>query len=323
MEINMEPLISVIVPIYNIESYIERCIQSLLRQTYNNLEIILIDDGSTDKSGAICDALSIKNDKVNVIHKVNGGSSDARNAGIKVAKGTIISFVDGDDEIDEQMYEKLIVNMDENSADIAMCRIKRIEDGREFVTREFVNEQSSALLTGTEAMELLFLDKIDCSVCVKIFKKELFQDIKFPIGKTNEDFAVLYRLFHRCKKISYIKDALYNYYCREGSVTKTSFNEKQFDKIDNCREMCIYVNDNVPRLKSVANYYFVLQTMYLLKTMILENIKGYEDHYILLRKIIKFNTKYILRTKYMNFKEKLMCLCLGWFPKIYKMKHMR
>ena len=316
----MEPMISIIVPVYNIASYIDRCIESLLAQTYSKIEVILVNDGSTDNSGLVCDTWSC-NKKIRVIHKANGGLSEARNIGIEMAKGEIISFIDGDDDIDTQMYEKLVKSMYENDADIAMCRIKRIENGQAFATREFITAGSSVVLTGQEAMKLLFLDKIDCSVCVKIFKKELFQDVCFPVGKTNEDFAVLYRLFYKCKRISYIEDTLYNYYYRDGSITKSTFNERQFDKIDNCLEMKEFIRNKIPNLITVANHYLLLQTMYLMKTMTIEKIGGYRNRYHSLRKIITINTLFILKSKYLTTKEKGIYLCLGWFPCLYRWKH--
>lgn len=315
-------VVSVIVPIYNIEKYIDRCVESIVAQTYQNLEIILVDDGSTDNSGLICDEWEKKDKRIEVIHKINGGLSDARNTGIEKSRGELVSFIDGDDEIDKEMYEKLVKVLYRNNADISMCRMKKIEPNREYPTREFLNDSDEIIFDGKEAMRFLLLDNIDCSVCLKVYRRKLFNELRFPFGKTNEDFAVLYKLFYRSKRIVYIQDILYFYYYRKQSITSSSFSIKQFDKLDNCLDMIAYISDNAPDIIDEARYYLLMQSMYLLKKLCLENMENqYDKRYKQLREILQSNSNELLNSKYLTVKEKAMYLCLAWFPMLYKIIH--
>lgn len=316
-------LISVIVPIYNIDRYIDRCVQSIVNQTYRDLEIILVDDGSSDNSGIVCDAWEKKDKRIKVIHKINGGASDARNMGIKQSRGELLSFVDGDDELNETMYEKLINAMLRTQTDISMCRMEKIEKTRKYPTRQFLKESEEAMIfSGKEAMRYLLQDKIDCSPCLRVYKRKLWDELRFPIGNTNEDFAVLYKVFDAANSIVYIPEILYHYYYRENSVTSAEFSEKQFDKIDNSLEMVDYVRKNTPELMLEARYYLVLQSTYLLKKICLDKMEQlYEQRYHQTRSLIRKNSINIFRMTWMPLKNKLMCLCLAWMPKLYRKIH--
>lgn len=315
-------LISVIVPVYNIEKFVERCIKSIIGQTYYNLEIILVDDGSKDLSGKICDIWKAKDPRIKVIHKKNGGLSDARNAGIEVANGRYCVFVDGDDEIHVEMIQRLYNILITTNAEISVCRIERIESNRRFITRAFDATCKYVEFDSVEAVEELFLDKMDCSACPKLYNKSLFEKIRFPKGKTNEDFAVMYKIFALAKKIVYIPDPLYFYFQREGSITTTEFNIRQFDKYENCIEMINYINKNMPQVIDEARFYLYRQTVYLLKTIYLRGLdKEYSQRCMQLRKTIMRGTLNILRCKWLPLKEKLMYLYIAFFPKIYVMCH--
>ena len=315
-------LISVIVPIYNIEEYVERCIESIEKQTFQNLEIILVDDGSDDSSGKICDELGQKDQRIKVIHKQNGGLSDARNAGIDVANGKYFVFIDGDDEIHIEMIERLYDKLINTKADISMCRIEKIEPNRRFVTRKFKEGKKYIELSSLEAIQELLLDRMDCSACPKLYSRNLFDKIRFPKGRTNEDFAVMYKIFSISKKIVYMPDLLYFYYQREGSITTTAFNTKQFDKYDNCIEMVEYITKNVPQAVKEAKFYLFRQTVYLLKTMCLERLnKEYPERFRQLRATIIAGMLNILECEWLPLKEKIMYLYIGFFPHIYMILH--
>lgn len=319
----MEPLISIIVPIYNVKDYIDRCVNSIIDQTYKNLEIILVDDGSIDGSSVICEKWKVSDSRIQTIHKKNGGLSDARNSGIEAAKGEYISFIDGDDEIDSKMIAKLYHAIITNQSEVAMCRMEKIEKNRKFVTREFPDSNNKEiLLSGTDAIRLLLLDKIDCSACLKLYHRSIFDSLRFPYGKTNEDFAIMYKVFHNVDTVAYISDILYHYYYRENSITSSEFSEKQFDKLENCYDMLAYIQEYEQDVIHEARHYMLRQSLYLLKTLIEKKIiYQYIARFDELRNNIKRNSVEIIFSKWLSLKEKGMYLCVAFFPFFYEHIH--
>ncbi|WP_051207492.1 glycosyltransferase family 2 protein [Butyrivibrio sp. AE3006] len=210
-------MISIIVPVYNIENYIDDCIQSLLRQTYDDVEIILVDDGSTDKSGVICDQYRSM-DIVRVFHKTNGGLSDARNYGIERAKGEILAFVDGDDLVHPQMYQIMENIMIKEDADIVSCSFLR--DDKDFCARKIDTNVIKYDIT-SQMGALRGEGTVSVYAWNKLYRRELFDDIKYPLGKLHEDEYVFHRLIHKCRKIVSIYEPLYFYRKRAGSIIDT------------------------------------------------------------------------------------------------------
>lgn len=222
----MNELISVVVPVYNVEKYLKRCIESILNQTYKNLEIILVDDGSKDKSGQICDEYSKKDERIKVIHKENGGLSDARNVGVENGLGKYICFIDSDDYIDVKFLENLYLIIKKYNADISVCCYKivyensnylKIEERREFKEEIWNKEQSYK--------ELLLFGKLENYIWNKLFKKSLFNGICFPNGKKMEDIGTTYLLLDKAKKIVKTNYVGYFYMQRKGSIM-SNLNEK-------------------------------------------------------------------------------------------------
>ena len=315
----MDDLISVIVPVYNIEIFVERCIKSIVEQTFKNLEIILVDDGSTDSSGDICDRWGKCDSRIKVIHKKNGGLSDARNCGLDIASGNYISFIDGDDFIDKDMYKDMLNYISKHECDICICGMCKTENGKEFVTRPYTYENIEFTILNSElAIKEVLNDKIDVSSCNKLYKRNIIGELRFPYGKTNEDFALIYKLFFFSKKIIIINKNYYRYIQREGSITTTKFNEKQFDKYYNCLEMIDFIKFNIPQLFNDAEQYLWYQTFCLLKTLYIKDIfKEYKKYDIELRGTLKSDTNRIIKCKKINFKEKLIYICISYFPKLY------
>ena len=209
------PQISVIVPVYRVEQYLRRCLDSIINQTYRNLEIILVDDGSPDSCGAICDAYAQKDPRIKVIHQKNGGVSAARNAGLDMASGSWIGWVDSDDWIEPDMYEYLIFYALQAKADIAVC--SRCEQYREKSVmrgwteeRRLNTEQALRLLLENNTMQNFLWDKL--------WRRELFERIRFPAGKTFEDIAVMHRLFEKAETVLCLPEAKYHYFQRPGSI---------------------------------------------------------------------------------------------------------
>lgn len=223
-------LISVIVPVYNIEKYIARCIESILKQSYKELEILLVDDGSTDSSGKICEAYARQDARIKVIHRENGGLSAARNTGIACAEGSYISFVDGDDWIDATMYEDMAGLAKKQGADLVVCRYRCIYkdhevDGSTGKVTVFDQPLSMLIQYLKEEEEVL----IQHAAWNKLYKKELLGTERFPEGKWYEDVVFSARILSRVQKGVYLDSALYNYVCeREDSIMNAGMTERIF-----------------------------------------------------------------------------------------------
>ena len=226
----MNDLISIIVPVYNIEKYLQKCIKSIINQTYKNIEIILVDDGSKDNSGKICDEFKQIDNRIKVIHKENGGLSDARNAGLKIAKGEYIGFVDSDDYIAQDMFETLYKLAKENNADISIVSFYEIYNGKVIGVRDF---KSLEEMDKIEAMKELLIDtKIQSYAWNKLFKKELFENIEFPTNKNFEDIATTLLLFEKANKVMLLEDPKYYYVRRDNSIIGTRNYKTYKDYLD-------------------------------------------------------------------------------------------
>ncbi len=222
----MNPLISIIVPIYNVESYLKRCVESLRSQTYPNIEIILVDDGSPDNCGKICDEYSNIDQRIKVVHKPNGGLSDARNAGLDVAKGDLIGFVDSDDFIHPQMYEILYKNMADYNADVSLCNFELVYNDTKIFS-EIINKPQ--VFSGTEALDKIFTYWAQIFVISwdKLYKRAFFDSIRFPKGKIHEDEFTSYKIYAQSKRIVFTDTKLYYYFQSDNSIVRSSFSEKR------------------------------------------------------------------------------------------------
>lgn len=261
----MEKLISIIVAVYNIEEYLPRCVDSILAQTYRNLEIILVDDGSSDASGRICDAYAGKDKRIQVIHKKNGGLSDARNAGMDMARGDYIGFVDGDDWIDKDMYRAMYKGCEANNAQVAVCRYKQI-------TKNGIIDAStgnSVLLSKTEALEIYVCGDerylIYNSVWSKLFASKLVKDMRFPVGKNSEDIMFTTKAFCHMERCVYLDTAYYNYVLdREGSIMNVKAGERRIqNEIPFWREQIAYIGEaGMKELSKKAAYHFYRRMLF-------------------------------------------------------------
>lgn len=222
--------ISIIVPVYNIKKYIKECVDSLLAQTYTNLEIILVDDGSTDNCPAICDEYAEKDQRIKVIHQKNGGLSAARNAGLDIVTGFLLSYVDGDDYINEQFYETLVCEMLRTNADIVECYSNNFVDGDDPDWRETVQITNRKLLTKNEWHTETHLGEfISCAVWNKLYKTSLYGGIRFPVGRVYEDEATTFKVVDKANKVARIDAKLYYYRQRPGSIVMGSLTLKKIE----------------------------------------------------------------------------------------------
>lgn len=246
-------LISIIIPVYKVEKYLEKCIESVLKQTYTNLQIILVDDGSPDNCGKICDEYAKKDPRIEVIHKVNGGLSDARNVGIAKAKGKYIGFVDSDDYIKEDMYEILINLIKEYDADVSICNLYDVIDGKEYIRN---NENGIQEYSRLEILKEVLLDKnIQSYAWNKLYKKELFDEIKYPIGKKYEDIGTTFYVFEKCNKIVVTSEPEYYYLKRSDSLVNNVTESTILDYTDIIIQRYLYTQKNIEKLRKHNNYY--------------------------------------------------------------------
>ncbi|MBQ7596194.1 MAG: glycosyltransferase family 2 protein [Clostridia bacterium] len=238
------PLITVVIPIYKVEKYIRRCVESVLAQTYKNLEIILVDDGSPDNCPRICDEYAENDARVKVIHRENGGLSAARNSGIKIAQGEYISFIDSDDYVSPLYIEQLYIALAHYDAAISECSYSHNETELDTqIKSDFKLYNDKEALT-----EILIERDLITSACCKLFLTELFKTIQFPEGKLYEDYAVMPMLFNKAKKISFVNSKLYFYRVNEESITKCVFNEKHMQYFEIADGVNEYIEKNYPDL---------------------------------------------------------------------------
>ena len=225
-------LISVIVPIYKVEKYLDKCVESIVGQTYRDIEIILVDDGSPDKCPEMCDEWAKKDERIKVIHKKNGGLSDARNAGLSIAKGEYISFVDSDDWISSCFLEIMYQVMQKEDADIVECGVTYVDEQGEII-RIRKNSTSQVSFDKIEALRQLVLEEgVYQTVWNKLYKREVIGDIKFEVGKYNEDDFWTYQVFDRVKRITLIEEPLYYYLQRGTSIMGAGYSLKRMDGLE-------------------------------------------------------------------------------------------
>ncbi len=252
----MEPLISVIIPVYNVEKYLDLCMQDVVNQDYKNIEIILVDDGAKDNSGAVCDSWAEKDKRTVSLHKENGGLSDARNYGLKFAKGEWVTFIDSDDRIACDYISTLLKNATEHNCDIAICDPVHIFNGQKW------NYQSSndiRVFSPFDAIEEMWYQKsFLVSAWGKLYKRAFFDKVQFKKGIIFEDVQMMHRVFEQADKIVYIPSKLYGYVHRENSITTQQFSIKDCGILDICQELINYANSQSKELKEAAEAYYTV-----------------------------------------------------------------
>lgn len=263
----MNDIISVIVPIYNAEEYLDKCITSIVNQNYFHLEIILVNDGSTDRCAAICNEWKKKDSRIKVIHQINQGQSVARNAALDCCNGRYVVFVDADDYVDADYIGYLYDLLTRNDSDIAICEYQMVTSNGIKLNKVFDDDKQWKLDTKQALVELCLEKKFSSSPCAKIYKKELFDDIYFPNGRVYEDLATVYRLFLKAEKIVFGRCCLY-YYLRHNNSTMTTQNyQKIVDAICFAEEMCKDITEYCPELEGIAKYRLFVESVYAFRTV--------------------------------------------------------
>ena len=301
----MEDIISVIIPVYKVEIFLDECVQSIVSQSYKSLEIILVDDGSPDNCGVICDNWAEKDSRIRVIHKENGGLSDARNAGIEAATGDYIAFVDSDDWIKPQMFETMLTTITKEKADICACNILSCYPDRQIAwgCREYTVGDSETILS------MLYSDTTyPVSAWNKLYRRELWREIRFPKGKICEDAFTTYLLVDEANRIVQIPEALYCYRIRENSIMTSAFSTKRMDEEEAWRSNYQFIRQHYPKLCKVAFDFYLLKVNGLLHTIPSDQRKKYAQEFQMLREIIKKNLGYIVFSSHITVKQRIKLL---------------
>lgn len=301
-------LISIIVPVYNVEQYLEKCVSSIINQTYKNLEIILVDDGATDNSGKICDELAKLDNRIKVYHKENGGLSDARNYGVEKATGEYIGFVDSDDYIDPEMYEKLYEAIKKEDVDVAECSLKVIYPGK---IELFTDEKYYKVLGKMEYLEeYLTIKKVFGSVWTKLIKSDVAKKLVFPKGKLYEDTYYAYDLINIVNSFVLIDNPLYNYLMRENSITNSKFNPRIFDLIEIVEKFYKMTYKNYPSLKEAADCRKMYAYFSVLNSIVCEDDYKNNKYYLQVISYFKENYIELLKNKHITRNRKLSIILI-------------
>lgn len=284
------PLISIIIPVYNVEKYINNCMESVCRQTYQNLEIILVDDGAKDSSGNICDEWAKKDSRIVVIHKMNGGLSDARNVGIQAASGKYLMFIDSDDIVSELLVEHLYSGITEADAQISICDPVHLRPDEQPL---YQHAKKQKYYNAEDALcEMMYQTSFLFSAWGKLYRAELFNDICFPVGLLFEDVAVMYKLFAKCEKIVYTDAKLYGYLHRENSITTAKFSKRDCDILGICKKQVAFAENFSPKVYKAAMTYQVVGALRVYLNA--SNSDEFQEEIQFCKKIIRQNIKNVL-----------------------------
>ena len=302
-----KPLISVVIPVYNVAPYVHRIMSVLLQQTYPNIEIILVDDDSTDESYRICENYSQRYNNVHAFHKENGGAASTRNYGIEQSVGEYITFVDADDYITKDYIEFLYKLLVDNKADVAICGFKKFFGDDIGIEEESKEKEILFKFTAQEALDdLLYRRHITNSPWAKLLKRTLVEDILFPEGMLYEDLAVVYKWLGESNTIVYSSAVKYYYFQRAGSSMHCEFNSKKLDKLVITKEMSDYIEEKYPCLKRASNSRQFISTLQLIREVPLT--EKYGKVRIELKIVLKKVRKKVLLDKNNSYYTRLLAV---------------
>lgn len=259
------PLLTIIIPAYNIPEYLPRCVHSVMAQTYRRLEIILVDDGSTDGTGELCDELAKEDDRIRVYHKENGGSSSARNLALRYAAGEYIGFVDSDDYVEPDMYEELLKAIQRFQVPAAQAGRDEVDEKGNPLPDICVTPDRPLVIESGEFLKELLLHRGDCSFCTKLIRRDMFPEEAFPEGKLNEDFHLLVRMLPGMGKVASLPCRAYHVFYRIGSnsrkADRENFSRVYADSVDNADMAAVIAKRDYPKLKDIAFRFGIFQRL--------------------------------------------------------------
>lgn len=322
-----EPLISIIIPVYNSLDCLERCVDSCRNQIYQNLEIILIDDGSTDGTAQLCDQLKEKDPRIQVYHKENGGTSSARNLGIVMAKGEYLGFVDSDDFISKEMYQSLMEGIREHYGLVAQVSRDEMEEQGKKLPDVCIPPKEAYFCNTEEFIRQLLLHKGDCSFCTKLFARQVLLGKKFPEGKLNEDFYLMLQVLQEIEGIYILPHQYYHVVYRIGSNTrkenKDQFSRVFLDIVDNADWAEQIVEKQHPDLKEVGIRFGLVQRLDYLLHIPVKEMRRENEFYQSVKKYVRNHVKDLLKNSYLSKRDRMYLLILVPAPKIVRFLHQK
>jgi len=319
------PLISVIVPVYNIMDYLPRCVQSLRQQTYRNLEILLVDDGSTDGTGQLCDRLAAEDHRIHALHKANGGTSSARNRGIEKARGEFLGFVDSDDYVEPDMYMRLYQAAGgKEDWLVQVGRVEEDERGGQLPGICEIPEREQAF-SSEEFLRELLMHRGDCSLCTKLVPRQLLGEERFPEKQLNEDFHLMIRLLQRAKGVVSLPVRGYHVFYRLGSNTRkkqeNDFSRVFSDNVNNADLVLSLVKEKYPRLQPVAIRFGLFQRLDYLLHIPIPRMRRDNGQYRAIARFLRRHVGDTVKSPYLTGKNKLYLLALTMAPRTVRRLH--
>ncbi len=300
-----KPLLSVIVPVYNAEKYLRRCIESILNQTLSDLELILVDDGSPDNSGSICDEYAKKDDRVKVIHKENGGAASARNAGLDLAEGKYIGFCDSDDYVDCDMYETLISLMVKNNLSTIEC-LANVYDNRGTLVESEKRDKELIIINEEDSIRNVFLHIGSVHMATRITTSEIIKNIRIPEGKRVEDFYFTIELLTKTKGTAIYNFPFYNYILSDNSVTRTPGGSIYLDAIYFCEKAVKFLSSQKYTLEPEQEYFLFKKYYLLFISCTKKEISKFKKELLKYKKHLQKNIKKVLKNSFLSRKEKFV-----------------
>lgn len=320
-----QDLISVIIPVYNIKEYLERCVNSVLAQTWKNLEVLLVDDGSDDGTEILVDELQQKDGRIRVLHKENGGSSSARNLGIREAKGAYLGFADSDDYIEPFMYERLYQAMKETGMPVAQGGRREIDEQGYVLADICIPPKQQMVYDGKDFMRELLLHKGDCSFCTKLTEASLFEKWEFPEGKLNEDFHVLVQMLPEIDGIVSVPERVYNVFYKNGSNTRTGsdvkFSRVYGDNVGNADMVGEIVEKYYPELSKTAMRFGLYQRLDYMLHIPIREMKKENGQYCDIVRYLKKNRGEICGSSELTRRQKMYLLLFSGMPVLIRKVH--
>ncbi|MDY5368324.1 glycosyltransferase family 2 protein [Bifidobacterium sp.] len=242
------PLVTIILPVYNVAKWLDTCIQSVVEQTYHNLQIILVDDGSTDEAPTICEHWAAKDRRINVVHQQNAGLSAARNTGLRLRKGEYVCFVDSDDYVEHDYVQRMLDTALAKQADMVVCNVRKEDENGNAPTEETDPDFETKTLTSRQymfyAMHLCWKHWKPIVAWNKLYRSEIWDDLTYPVGKINEDEFVFAQLVVRCRRVACINDVLYHYVQHDDSITNKKYSIRNLDKIEALCQRFLFLDEN-------------------------------------------------------------------------------
>lgn len=309
-----KPLISVIVPVYKVEKFINKCVDSIINQEYSNLEIILVDDGSPDNCGKICDEYERIDTRVKVIHKENGGLSSARNAGLEIAKGDYIGFVDSDDYIEPFMYDKLLRALLREKCPLAICGTAYVFENGKRIKK--TNAGDVIVMDFKDALtEMNQYRLFDMGAWSKLYEAKLFDNVRFPVGKLSEDFFVMYKIFDKAKKIVFVSDPAYNYLQRNNSISRNKIINRDFEYA--AKEQMDYLDKYHPDMSVLGHTSYASAVLTVFDFYLKNKVKCPKDVKVHFWEVVKSNYEYIKRATYLSLEKRIQFFLFRVQPFLY------